>query len=62
MHYGDYKDINDKIIHVLYAAYFDSDEMYVMVQKEYTKAYGEEAVKAIADFEVNYKPDIKLYR
>lgn len=62
MHYGEFANLTDKIIHVLYATYFDSDEMYTKAIQEYTKAYGDEAVQAITDFEINYKPNITLYR
>jgi hypothetical protein len=57
-----YKDVSDKIIHVLYAAYYDSEFMYNLAKSEYTLRYGLEALDAIATFEVDYKPNITVYR
>ena len=49
MHYGDYIDIQDKIIHLLYAAYYEG--LYGQALIECNKEYGEDITyKAAKEF------------
>lgn len=53
MHYGDFKDTNDKIIHLLYAADFEG--LYEQAKKECVTIWGAEAITAINTYEEDYR-------
>jgi len=55
MHYGDFIDVNDKIIHLLYAANFEGESLYKQAVCECIDMWGSTAIKAVKEFELDYK-------
>ena len=53
MHYGEFKDTKDKIIHLLYAADFEG--LYEKAKKECVNRWGREAIAAISTYEEDYR-------
>lgn len=54
MHYGDFINTQDKIIHLLYAAAFEGEALYKQACDECINEYGKDAIEAITYFEENY--------
>lgn len=55
MHFGEFINTEDKIIHLLFVANFDSECLYRQAVDECIKKWGILAMNAVKDFELNYK-------